>query len=75
MRATRYRRRATLRVVWPAGATQVTLTEGRRTRTVPVSRSIPWTFAGTGRRAVRARFDWPLPARTYTARVVVRKRR
>jgi hypothetical protein len=73
-RTSRTRRRATLRVVWPAGAKTVTLTEGRRTRTVPVARSIPWTFSGTGRRAVRARFDWPLPAKAYTARVTVHKR-
>lgn len=68
------RRRATLKVVWSAGARTVTLTEGNRTRTFPVARSIPWTFSGTGRRAVRARFDWPLPAKAYTARVTVHKR-
>ena len=65
--------RAKLRLVWPAGATQVTITDpaSGATQTLPVTASIPWTLAGSGRSTVHVQYDWPLPAKTYTASVVV----
>jgi hypothetical protein len=73
----RNHRRSTLHLIWPAGATRVTITNpanGHR-QTLPVSASIPWTLAGSGRSrtftTVRVRFDWPTPARTYSTRVMV----
>jgi hypothetical protein len=70
-------RRTKLRLVWPAGATQVTLTNPAdgKSQTFPVAASIPWKLAATGRTTVRAQFDWPLPATTYTANVIVDTKR
>ena len=53
----------------------LTFTWVRRDQTFPVAASIPWTLAATGRTSVRAQFDWPLPATTYTANVIVDTKR
>jgi hypothetical protein len=71
------RRHTTLHLAWPAGATNAKITNpaNGKTETIPVAASIRWTLAGSGRSrtptTVRVRFDWPLPAKTYSARVVV----
>jgi hypothetical protein len=68
-------RRVNLRLVWPAGATQATVTSRGKAQTFDVARAIPWKLDGSGLATVRVKFDWPLPAKSYVAHVLVDPRR